>query len=290
MSETNEEQGRPKAPESEGEGDAILIAAVFAAAAAGDAAALAAALLTSSSSGDAASYQDPATGRSALFSAAEADSVECVALLLEAGAPWNAIDREGSCAGDAAVAAGSEDAASALLEAGVRAELVLGALSEAAAATSSSSLPPAAEEGRPYLKQRATFHASASDGAATLSDEQGRAVMMEWEAGIMKATAHAVAKGARKNEDGSGGGVGEFFLFARSRTEKGRGRSSFFPGEEKLKKKTLKTPRPSPQHRPRPRPRRHRHPNLLPSQTRHLRAAPRRLSPDAGYGLVGCYR
>ena len=268
------------------------IAAVFAAAAAGDAAALAAALLTSSSSGDAASYQDPATGRSALFSAAEADSVECVALLLEAGAPWNAIDREGSCAGDAAVAAGSEDAASALLEAGVRAELVLGALSEAAAATSSSSLPPAAEEGRPYLKQRATFHASASDGAATLSDEQGRAVMMEWEAGIMKATAHAVAKGARKNEDGSGGGVGEFFLFflfARSRAEKGRGRSSFFPGEEKLKK-TLKTPRPSPQHRPRPRPRRHRHPKLFPSQTRHLRAAPRRLSPYAGYGLAGCYR
>jgi protein arginine N-methyltransferase 2 len=209
------------------------VAIIFAAAAAGDASALSAALLASSSSTpqDAASYQDPVTGRSALFAAAEADSVECVALLLEAGAPWNATDRAGSCAGDAAVAKGCSDAAGALLEAGVRAELVLGAISEAeaaAAAAGTSSSPassalPAAEEGRPYLTQRAAFHASASNGDATLSDEQGRAVMMEWEAGIMKATAHAVAKGAKMNEDGSGGGVGEeveFFSFFFERRKK----------------------------------------------------------------------
>ena len=217
-----EGQGGQKAPEEE-EDAPINIAAVFAAAAAGDAAALTAALAAPSGPGAnaAASYQDPATGRSPLFAAAEADSVECVAVLLEAGAPWNATDRRGRCAGDAAVAKGCSDAAGALLEAGVRAELVLGALSEASAAateaTSSSSSLPAAEEGRPYLAQRATFHASASasDGnaATLLSDEQGRAVMMEWEAGIMKATAHAVAKGARRNGDGSGGGVGASFLF-----------------------------------------------------------------------------
>jgi hypothetical protein len=203
MSES--EQGRPQA---EGDDVAIAIGDVFAAAAAGDAAALTAAL--ASSGPDAASHQDRATGRSALFSAAEADSVECVALLLEAGAPWNA----------------------ALLEAGVRAELVLGALSEAAAAAaaaSSSPLPASlpAAEGIPYLKQRATFHASASNGDATLSDEQGRAVMMEWEGGIMKATAHAVAKGARRNEDGSGGGVGKRCFFSSGEEVEGRDFSLF---------------------------------------------------------------
>lgn len=236
MSETEGQARQKELAGAEGEEDSpVNISAVFAAAAAGDAAALAAALASSSGPDAAASYQDPATGRSALFTAAEAGSVECVALLLEAGAPWNAVDREGLCAGDAAVAKGCEDAAGALLEAGVRAELVLGAIAtsearKAAAATASSSAPspalPAAEEGRPYLAQRATFHASASSGEATLSDEQGRAVMMEWEGGIMKASAHAVAKGARRSGDGSGGGVGkllfEFFV------------SFFFPGAEKL--------------------------------------------------------
>ena len=227
MSES--EQGRPQA---EGDDVAIAIGDVFAAAAAGDAAALTAAL--ASSGPDAASHQDRATGRSALFSAAEADSVECLALLLEAGAPWNATDREGRCAGDAAVAAGCSDATAALLEAGVRAELVLGALSEAAAAAaaaaaSSSALPASlpAAEGIPYLKQRATFHASASNGDATLSDEQGRAVMMEWEGGIMKATAHAVAKGARRSEDGSGGGVGKRCFFSSGEEVEGRDFSLF---------------------------------------------------------------
>ena len=38
--------------------------------------------------------------------------------LLAAGAPWNAIDRAGKCAGDLALEAGSKDAADAILEAG----------------------------------------------------------------------------------------------------------------------------------------------------------------------------
>ena len=44
------------------------------------------------------------------------DSV--VRLLLEAGVPWNAIDKEGNCAGDLAVAAAHESTADVLLEAG----------------------------------------------------------------------------------------------------------------------------------------------------------------------------
>ncbi len=41
-----------------------------------------------------------------------------VTVLLEAGTPWNAIDKEGSCAGDLAVAAGHDSTAEILLEAG----------------------------------------------------------------------------------------------------------------------------------------------------------------------------
>ena len=41
-----------------------------------------------------------------------------VRTLLEAGTPWNAIDKEGNCAGDLAVAAEHESTAEILLEAG----------------------------------------------------------------------------------------------------------------------------------------------------------------------------
>ena len=41
-----------------------------------------------------------------------------VGLLLEAGVPWNAIDKEGNCAGDLAVAAAHKSTAEMLLEAG----------------------------------------------------------------------------------------------------------------------------------------------------------------------------
>ena len=41
-----------------------------------------------------------------------------VGLLLEAGVPWNAIDKKGNCAGDLAVAAAHELTAEMLLEAG----------------------------------------------------------------------------------------------------------------------------------------------------------------------------
>lgn len=49
-------------------------------------------------------------------SSAGHDSI--VTLLLEAGTPWNAIDKDGNCAGDLAVAAGHDSTAESLLEAG----------------------------------------------------------------------------------------------------------------------------------------------------------------------------
>ena len=43
---------------------------------------------------------------------------EVTAALLEAGTPWNATDKQGSCASDLAVAGGHESTAELLLEAG----------------------------------------------------------------------------------------------------------------------------------------------------------------------------
>ena len=63
------------------------------------------------------SFQDE-RGRNALMEAAAGGHDAIVRTLLEAGTPWNAIDKEGNCAGDLAVAAGHETAAEILLEAG----------------------------------------------------------------------------------------------------------------------------------------------------------------------------
>ena len=57
-------------------------------------------------------------GRNALMEAAAGGHDSIVTMLLEAGTPWNAIDKEGSCAGDLAVAAGHDSTAEMLLEAG----------------------------------------------------------------------------------------------------------------------------------------------------------------------------
>ena len=50
--------------------------------------------------------------------ATSASVVQVVHALLAAGAPWNAVDRSGKCAGDLALEAGHKDAAEAILEAG----------------------------------------------------------------------------------------------------------------------------------------------------------------------------
>lgn len=62
--------------------------------------------------------QDDETGQSVLMAAAAAGATEAVEALLEAGAPWNAIDRRGRCAGDFAMDGDHADAAGAILEAG----------------------------------------------------------------------------------------------------------------------------------------------------------------------------
>ena len=65
------------------------------------------------------STQDDATGHSALMAAAAAGATEAVEALLGAGAPWNAIDRRGRCAGDYAMEGDHAGAAGSILEAGM---------------------------------------------------------------------------------------------------------------------------------------------------------------------------
>lgn len=77
---------------------------------------------------DLATYQDNETGTSVLMAAAEAGASKVCSLLLEVGAPWNALDRNGRCAGEYAVDAGHQDIVDLLVTAGVTAELLLGAV------------------------------------------------------------------------------------------------------------------------------------------------------------------
>lgn len=152
-----------------------------------DATAAVAELLTACTAGDLArvlvlldaapaSAQDEATGESALMRAAQGGHAELVALLLERGAPWNALDRKGRCAGEFAVDAQSQTCVDLLVNAGVRAQLLFGILETGASTEDRSS-----EE---YLRKAASFK-----DADTLVDDNGDAVMMEWETPLMAAHA-----------------------------------------------------------------------------------------------------
>ncbi|GBF88061.1 arginine N-methyltransferase [Raphidocelis subcapitata] len=160
--------------------DAAADAALAAAAAAGDGPALAAAL---AAGGDACA---PGPGGAA----AEAGSLECVRMLLEEGAPWNALDDEGYCAGDYATASKERSVIELLMDWGVSCEQLLGAAGRAAAGGgaspsgsggASASRPPggAPAPNADYLSQRLVY-----DGDRLL-DADGEAVMMGWELPLM---------------------------------------------------------------------------------------------------------
>ena len=108
--------------------------------------------------------------------AAATGSAEVVSLLLERGAPWNALDRKGRCAGEFAVDAQSQECVDLLVNAGVRAQLLFGILDGGASTEDRTS--------QEYLTTKASFK-----DADTLVDDNGDAVMMEWETPLMAAHA-----------------------------------------------------------------------------------------------------
>ena len=125
--------------------------------------------------------QEEAEGVSALMLAAGAGHGEVVSALLIAGAPWNAIDRRGRCAGNHALDAGHQHIVDALVDAAVRAELLLGA-----AERGTKKASDAAAESKEYLSRSIRYEGD------TLFDSNDDGVMMAWETPLMKAHAEQI--------------------------------------------------------------------------------------------------
>lgn len=70
-----------------------------------------------------AAQQTPTSGQSPLMVAAQHGHVDICQLLLDAGAPWNAVDRYGKCAGDFATENEQWNVVNLLVEAGTKAEV-----------------------------------------------------------------------------------------------------------------------------------------------------------------------
>ena len=129
-------------------------------------------------SGAEACAQNEETGASALMYAAGRGSGEIVSLLLQYGAPWNAIDRKGRCAGEYALENSHQKVVDQLVDAGVTAEMILARL-EDNKKTGMSTRPPSNMD---YLQRDVSY---LQDGD-TIVDTNRDAVMMEWERPLME--------------------------------------------------------------------------------------------------------
>ena len=126
--------------------------------------------------------------------------------LLEAGAPWNAVDRQGQCAGNFATEGQHWGVVNLLVEWGTRAELILGAMERGmrSQTTIQDDDTDMATEAKPvehepstkpdYLRQRLQY---TPDGQSLLDADQD-AVMMEWERPLMKAHAQVLLEGVTR--------------------------------------------------------------------------------------------
>jgi len=148
--------------------------------------------------------QDNETGLSPLMAAASVGNGALCGLLLDHGAPWNALDRNGRCAGDFATSNGHWGVVNSLVEWGTRAELILGALERSVRESNgnesqsiSNSMIPVEQQPstKPdYLRQRLQY----SDDGKALLDADKDAVMMEWERPLMKAHAQIILDGQKQ--------------------------------------------------------------------------------------------
>ncbi|GMI21623.1 hypothetical protein TeGR_g3697 [Tetraparma gracilis] len=165
-----------------------------------------------------ASLQEEETGKSPLMAAAEIPSLHLLETLLAAGAPWNAVDRRGRCAGDYAVAAGSQECVDLLVEAGTKAELLLSASGRLDKASLPATVVEAGESDavgyQPCTKPDYLSGGVRYDGDSLL-DEDDDAVMMEWERPLMSLHADVITsdeKGKRVLNVGFGMGIVDGYL------------------------------------------------------------------------------
>ena len=155
----------------------------------------------------AAALQDQKTGKSPLMIAAENGHLELCRMLLEEGGPWNAVDRQGKCAGNYATDRQHWDVVNLLVDAGTKAELILGAVirlkmqnggSDPALSAPSENRPVGHEPcTKPdYLNQKVRYNAANT----ALLDEDDDAVMMEWERPLMDAHASIITGNSQKGK------------------------------------------------------------------------------------------
>eukprot|EP01147_Barroeca_monosierra_P009872 gene9872-2062_t len=134
--------------------------------------------------GACAAFQRNTDGRSPLIASAANGHANVVGVLLEHGAPWNALDRRGQCAGQYAFRNGHSEIANQILNSGVTAELLFAALEK------ESRLRPAlsATSNEQYISRPVEYK------EGDLIDHDQRGVMMMWEKPIMEAHAELLCR------------------------------------------------------------------------------------------------
>ena len=126
---------------------------------------------------DAACY-DASTGKTALMSAAESGSLECVSLLLQHGAVWNAQCRRGLTAGEYALNAEEYVVAEAILDHAVRCELILGTIERQQKEMSQEGGSDSSIRNDLYLKGNVKYHDGENGSDLRLVDDNQDGVMM----------------------------------------------------------------------------------------------------------------
>ena len=154
-----------------------------------------------------ASKQDPQTGMSPLMAAAKGGHLKVCETLLAAGAPWNALDRNGMCAGNYATDFEHWDIVNLLVDEGTKSELILGTIAREAMTDQMKDENPKATEGNcpvehepctkpDYLERNVRYNESKT----ALLDDDNDAVMMEWERPIMDAHASIITSNSQEGK------------------------------------------------------------------------------------------
>eukprot|EP00529_Nitzschia_sp_RCC80_P023267 CAMPEP_0113444748 /NCGR_PEP_ID=MMETSP0014_2-20120614/2828_1 /TAXON_ID=2857 /ORGANISM="Nitzschia sp." /LENGTH=476 /DNA_ID=CAMNT_0000335773 /DNA_START=192 /DNA_END=1622 /DNA_ORIENTATION=- /assembly_acc=CAM_ASM_000159 len=152
------------------------------------------------------------TGQSPLMVASSAGNLVLVQKLLdEYGAPWNALDRQGLCAGDYATQHQHWDVVNYIVEFATRAELILGEIQRSNRNNSIQQQQDTSTKTDYLTNHRLKYN---EDGTALL-DNDNDAVMMAWETPIMKVHASVMLRkdeetdnGTKNGNVGVGGGHG----------------------------------------------------------------------------------
>jgi protein arginine N-methyltransferase 2 len=187
-------------------------------------------------------YQEIVHGESVLQKAASHGHLAAVNALLELGAPWNAVDRQGRCAGTVALNAGHQEIVNRIVEAGVESELKFAEIEKKSkkhkrkrqtpavtktTSTTSSTFTPNNSSSSSSSSSSNNNNSSNNNAATTASgmspegyikqklkyvgrgaakalvDERGAGVMMQWEKPLMEAHAKVLCMFSTQEERGA---------------------------------------------------------------------------------------